>query len=1059
VAVLLTEDRTALPIPADEVIVGRHSADGIYVPDVDLANLAGGRTVSRRHARIYQREGQWYVVAENAATNQTYVNGREARTGEAIALIDGDALRFGRVDLVFRLADSGATLAPAQSTDPGATMARAADLDAGATLARGPAADPGATVARHGETPAANLDATVVRAVGAPAELRAGDRTYPLNAPEGRYLRLGRHTEDFSYRPEVDLGDLPGGRTVSREHGQFFRRGATWFLKVEGDSLNPTLLDDKVLEVGSEVELPDGGKLQFGRVVATFHLKPRIEAAGVEQIDLQIDPIAIGVEPGQQVTLGVTVVNHTGRVDWFRIELEGIPTEWYKVYLPNGTQASPALVRLFHSPPHTSPAHDSVAQLRIVIAPPRDCQSRAGVHPIAVSATTEGDPPQRRVVPSQLTVAPFEDLLFEIQPAEIEGRGGRLLIELENEGNHPALLLLATPEDAPKLPPPKKEEPATAGDRLAVGAAKVAKPPTPPKPNAQQLGSRLGGASTLVYRWDQLEVLEGMPLAACQRTEVGVLVRVKRRHWIGPPKRYPITINARLDRLQRVQTGALICPPWIPVWLQNLVVQLFSLVRPVLMIVAMLAVLLGAYLLLLRPPDVKSFKSDPATIVAGQPATLTWTIDRATRVTIDPSSGGETFDPKSGKLTIHPSTTTTYSLTAYNAIGLIPAHQTSTVEVQPAPPVPKVDRFDAQPLHIPKEGSEVVLSWQTEGVQSVTVSPPDEVSNPQTIGQATVHPQTKTSVYQLVATPLDPNQPPIARTVQVTIDPPTIASFLASATNAVQGTSVQLHWSAQNASKLTLSASAGNVATNQQQVQLPADATQYVIHPDQPGDITYTLTATNAGGSTVQTATVTVAPFVIQFFKAEPPSIAKGQTSTLSWGAPTAQSITLNPGGAVAPGETSQVVTPELSTGYTLTAISADGTITATKQLSVTVGVAPVKIDFFTAAPATVTAGQPVTMTFGVENAKTVAIQGSDGKLVKSIDVNTPVFQGSIAVNPTGPITYILTAVNEANQVSQPLVVNVSAPTPTPPTPTPAPAAVRPEGAPGGPTPTPTPHH
>jgi pSer/pThr/pTyr-binding forkhead associated (FHA) protein len=61
-------------------------------------DFAGWDTISRRHARIYQREGQW-IVDDLDSKNGVWVNGR--RTGRNI-LQDGWELRIGEVVFIFR---------------------------------------------------------------------------------------------------------------------------------------------------------------------------------------------------------------------------------------------------------------------------------------------------------------------------------------------------------------------------------------------------------------------------------------------------------------------------------------------------------------------------------------------------------------------------------------------------------------------------------------------------------------------------------------------------------------------------------------------------------------------------------------------------------------------------------------------------------------------------------------------------------------------------------------------------------------------------------------------
>jgi pSer/pThr/pTyr-binding forkhead associated (FHA) protein len=62
-------------------------------------DLAGWDTVSRHHARIYQREGQW-VVDDLGSVNGVWVNGR--RTGHNL-LRSGWQLRIGGVEFVFHV--------------------------------------------------------------------------------------------------------------------------------------------------------------------------------------------------------------------------------------------------------------------------------------------------------------------------------------------------------------------------------------------------------------------------------------------------------------------------------------------------------------------------------------------------------------------------------------------------------------------------------------------------------------------------------------------------------------------------------------------------------------------------------------------------------------------------------------------------------------------------------------------------------------------------------------------------------------------------------------------
>jgi CRP-like cAMP-binding protein len=89
-----------------ETLVGRIDPVTGIRPDVDLTNLDGPRSVSRRHAKIVRAEGEFQVVEEIGTMNGTFVNGKRIATGSPVSLHDGDRLRFGLVDLTFRVTRS-----------------------------------------------------------------------------------------------------------------------------------------------------------------------------------------------------------------------------------------------------------------------------------------------------------------------------------------------------------------------------------------------------------------------------------------------------------------------------------------------------------------------------------------------------------------------------------------------------------------------------------------------------------------------------------------------------------------------------------------------------------------------------------------------------------------------------------------------------------------------------------------------------------------------------------------------------------------------------------------
>lgn len=91
------------PMCEDESHIGRWDADGGIFPDVDLDSDDPEAKVSRRHARITRRAGQYYIE-DLGSTNGTFVNrGRRLLPGDRQALRDGDEVIVGKTFLKFHV--------------------------------------------------------------------------------------------------------------------------------------------------------------------------------------------------------------------------------------------------------------------------------------------------------------------------------------------------------------------------------------------------------------------------------------------------------------------------------------------------------------------------------------------------------------------------------------------------------------------------------------------------------------------------------------------------------------------------------------------------------------------------------------------------------------------------------------------------------------------------------------------------------------------------------------------------------------------------------------------
>lgn len=95
----------SLPGHQQEYLIGRRDPTIDSFPDVDLVPYGGEEGgVSRRHARIIQENGQFFVEDLNSV-NYTFVNRQKLEPGVARAIRDGDEIRLGRIILIVKIGE------------------------------------------------------------------------------------------------------------------------------------------------------------------------------------------------------------------------------------------------------------------------------------------------------------------------------------------------------------------------------------------------------------------------------------------------------------------------------------------------------------------------------------------------------------------------------------------------------------------------------------------------------------------------------------------------------------------------------------------------------------------------------------------------------------------------------------------------------------------------------------------------------------------------------------------------------------------------------------------
>jgi CRP-like cAMP-binding protein len=100
---ICTSTGNVFPVFGNEALIGRFDSVTGMRPDIDLTNEDQSRNVSRRHARLVLREGQFYVAEEIGTMNGTFLNGKKLANGVLTPLHDGDEITLCRLSLNFKL--------------------------------------------------------------------------------------------------------------------------------------------------------------------------------------------------------------------------------------------------------------------------------------------------------------------------------------------------------------------------------------------------------------------------------------------------------------------------------------------------------------------------------------------------------------------------------------------------------------------------------------------------------------------------------------------------------------------------------------------------------------------------------------------------------------------------------------------------------------------------------------------------------------------------------------------------------------------------------------------
>jgi hypothetical protein len=160
---------------------------------------------------------------------------------------------------------------------------------------------------------------------------------------------------------------------------------------------------------------------------------------------------------------------------------------------------------------------------------------------------------------------------------------------------------------------------------------------------------------------------------------------------------------------------------------------------------------------------------------------------------------------------------------------------------------------------------------------------------------------------------------------------------------------------------------------------------------------------------------VNISPTIVAF-NADPATITDGTSATLIWNVSGTRSVSIDQGLGVLPPAGSQVVSPHITTVYTLEARGIAGTVS--KSVVINVNPAPVVIDF-SVNPAVINSGSSAALIWSVSTADSVSIDQGIGK----VSLN-----GEKLVAPTETTTYTITANDVSGTVTKSLVLTVNPP-------------------------------
>ena len=238
------------------------------------------------------------------------------------------------------------------------------------------------------------------------------------------------------------------------------------------------------------------------------------------------------------------------------------------------------------------------------------------------------------------------------------------------------------------------------------------------------------------------------------------------------------------------------------------------------------------------PAHINEFKYSADTITQGQSVTLSWNVSHARKITITPAPGK--VDTAAGSVSVEPTETTTYVLSAESSAGQDSKEVTVVVQPAPASPLPVIKSFRADPNTTLEPNQTVLLTWSVANADRIYLNPPGTMLDPNITSQELV--PTKSTTYEL--TVVNKEGKKVTKRLSVSVNDPNVVrvvSFTSDKSKVAANGTVVISWNVRNASEVTLNDTAVDAVGSQ---EFPiTDTTVFVLSArnDQGSQITKQL--------------------------------------------------------------------------------------------------------------------------------------------------------------------------------------------------------------------------